>query len=308
MTQARGVIPPVPTFFDAAGELDLATLRRHIGWLAEYPLGGILALGSNGEAMHLDDQERVAVIRAVREALDAAGGALPLLAGTADQSTRGTIARCRAAAAAGAELAVVLPPYAFPSQMSPAAIRAHFTAVADASPIPILIYNMPANTANLDLSADLIIALADHPNIVGVKDSGGQVAKLAQIVAAVPPEFTVLAGSGSFLLPTLAVGGHGAIAAVANVIPGATAALAQEWNAMLAEPSVATERLRQLQTQQGALIPLNQLVTATFGVAGLKAALEVARGYGGAPRPPLLALDDTQRALIQRRYTEFYTC
>lgn len=300
---APGIIPPVPTFFDADEALDLATLRAHIAWLATHRLAGILALGSNGEAMHLDDGERVAVIQAARAAIDGAGGRLTLLAGTADQTTRGTVARCRAAAAAGAEVAVVLPPYAFPTQMTPAALQAHFTAVADASPIPLLIYNMPANTANLDMSADLLSALGQHPNVAGVKDSSGQVAKLAQIVAATRPGFAVLAGSGSFLLPALAVGGTGAIAAVANVIPARVAAIQERWQALAAgeaEPGTPAW----LQSEQAAIIPLNQLVTATYGVAGLKAALSVARGYGGDPRRPLLPVGDAARRTIAERYAE----
>jgi 4-hydroxy-2-oxoglutarate aldolase len=285
-----GIIPPVPTFFDTNDALDLATLRQHIAWLATYPLGGILALGSNGEAMHLSDDERVAAIAAARAAISETGrDDLLLLAGTADLSTRGTIARCRAAAAAGADIAVVLPPFAFPTQMTPAALRAHFLAVADASPVPIAIYNMPANTAGINLSAELIVDLARHPNIVGVKDSSGQVEKLAQIVAGARSDFAALAGSGGFLLPALSVGACGAVAAVANIAPWALVALQDAWE---------RNDLTSAQMIQAHVIPLNALVTARFGVAGLKAALELARGYGGAPRSPLLPLDDVSCDLI----------
>lgn len=305
-----GIYPPVPTFFDADGMLDLATLRGHILWLAQFPLAGILALGSNGEAMHLDDAERVAVIAAARSALDEAKAhsAAPqnwkLLAGTADLSTRGTIARCRAAAEAGADVAVVLPPFAFPTQMTSAALSAHFRAVADVSPLPILIYNMPANTANLDLSAETIIALADHPNIIGVKDSSGNVAKLAQVAARAKPHFAVLAGSASFLLPTLSVGGTGAIAAVANVIPEHTSAVYHLWQGRFAAESfiAAQQREAHARALQASLIPLNQLVTATYGVAGLKAALDIVCGYGGDPRAPLLPLDTAGRIALQACY------
>jgi 4-hydroxy-2-oxoglutarate aldolase len=295
-----GVYPPIPTFFDAAGELDLATLAVHTSWLMEHPLPGVLALGSNGEAMHLDDGERVAVIRAARVALDAQPRETPamLLAGTADQTTRGTIARCRAAAAAGAQVAVVLPPFAFPTQMTVAALRQHFEAVATASPSPLLIYNMPANTAGLDLSADLIIALAAHPNIIGVKDSSGQIAKLARIVAETEPGFAVLAGSGSFLIPTLSVGGTGAIAAVANVLPDVLAALYDLWQGRGGASSLAEAQMREraAQMMQAQIIPINQFVTTTYGVAGLKTALTAIRGYGGDPRAPLLPLGEGERS------------
>ncbi len=297
-----GIYPPIPTFFDEQGELDLPTLAQHIAWLLEAPLAGILALGSNGEAMHLTDAERVQVIQAARAAIDQHQGATKrwLLAGTADLSTRGTIARCRAAAEAKADVAVVLPPFAFPTQMTPAALRAHFLAVADASPIPLLIYNMPANTANIDMSADLMLDLARHENIIGVKDSGGQVAKLARVAAEAKPGFAVLAGSGSFLLPTLSVGGTGAIAAVANVIPDLTCRVYDLWRQRYeAETVVAAQVLEAYaQRTQAAIIPLNQFVTATYGVAGLKAALQHARSYGGDPRLPLLPLGEAERRVL----------
>lgn len=296
-----GIYPPTPTFFAADGTVDLPTLHQHIAWLITHDLAGVLALGSNGEAMHLDDAERVAVIRTVREAMPVGSGVL--LAGVTDLATRGTIHRAKLAKQAGADIAVVLPPFAFPGQMSPAALTAHFLAVADASPLPVLIYNMPANTANLDLTADVVIALAEHPNIIGVKDSSGQVAKLARIASATT-NFTILAGSGSFLIPTLAVGGHGAIAAVANIIPAQVAAIYALWQARFAAPSVAAAQDREQQAQhlQAAIIPFNQAVTATFGVAGLKAALDLVRGYGGQPRAPLLPLPTAQHATLQALY------
>ena len=305
-----GIIPPVPTFFDAAGELDIPTLERHITWLSEQHIAGVLVLGSNGEAMHLDDDERKHVITAARDTLDSPSlrpwRERPiLLAGTADQSTRGTIRRCRVAADVGAEIAVVLPPYAFPTQMNAAALEAHFVAVADASPIPILLYNMPANTANIDMSAELIIRLAQHPQIIGMKDSSGNITKMATIIAAVPPDFAVLAGSGGFLLPTLVVGGTGAIAAVANIFPSPLASIYLLWNQRF-EEGVDTQMLeKQAYATQQQIIPINQLVTATFGVAGLKAALEIERGYGGAPRLPLLPLNEDNRVIVKKALHDF---
>lgn len=301
-----GVYPPIPTFFTAEGEVDRATLQQHITWLTGFPVAGILALGSNGEAMLLDDRERGMVVETARTAIADAHPSIPwtLLAGAADQSTRGTIARCRLVAAAGAEVAVVLPPYAFSSQMTPVALRAHFLAVAEASPIPILIYNMPANAANIDLSVDLILELAQHPNCIGVKDSSGQVAKLAHIAGVAKPGFAILAGSGSFLWPTLAVGGTGTIAAVANVVPDLAGRLYHLWGERERAASVAAILNIEAEAQrlQAAIIPLNQSVTGHYGVAGLKAALGATRGYGGDPRPPLLPLDASQQKAILGEY------
>ncbi len=289
----QGIFPPIPTFFDAQDELDLATLERHIAWLMKSPLAGLLAMGSNGEAMHLSDAERVAVIRAARQAIDAHrrdGQSFILLAGAADFTTRGTITRCVAAADTGSDAVVILPPFAFPTQMSAMALQRHFTAVADASPIPVIIYNMPANTAGIDLSADLILKLAQHPNIIGMKDSSGQVVKLATVAAGVPAGFAVLAGSGSYIVPALSVGGTGAIAAVANVVPGAVARLFHLWQDRLTDPAQAAAREAEAHRLQSNLLAINAFVTTTHGVAGLKAALMATRGYGGIPRPPLLPL------------------
>ena len=305
---AGGIYPPIPTFFDSADALALVPLQTHIAWLLAHGVAGVLVLGSNGEAMHLNDAERVAVIRAAREAISQhshPSTAHPLLlAGTADLSTRGTITRCKAAAEAGADAVVVLPPFAFPSQMTPAALHAHFTAVAAISPIPVIIYNMPANAANIDLSADLIIELAQHPNIIGVKDSGGNVTKLAQVAAHAPAGFAVLAGSGSFLIPTLSIGGTGAIAAVANVVPEIMVRLYQQWTTRFEGSSVAAAHSQEIAAQQlqAQIIPLNQLVTAIYGVAGLKAALQLVHGYGGTPRVPLLPLNEMQIAAIRLAY------
>jgi|GEM_PF-302489 len=302
-----GIYPPIPTFFLDDEELDLVTLQRHIHWLADFPLAGILALGSNGEAMHLNDAERVVVIEASRDALttaQASGKATgwKLLVGTAGQSTRGTIARCQSAYRAGADVAVVLPPFAFPTQMSAVALREHFLRIADASPIPILIYNMPANTAGIDMSTDLILEMATHDNVVGIKDSGGQVAKLGMIAASAKEDFAILAGSGSFLLPALSVGSTGAIATVANVVPDLICSLYARWNqrTTLAGESLVQHEVA-LQRLQALITPLNGLVTTGYGVAGLKSALQ-RNGYGGKPRSPLLPLSEEKQKAIQTEY------
>jgi 4-hydroxy-2-oxoglutarate aldolase len=282
-----GIYPPVPTFFAADDTLDLQTLRRHVRWLCEQGITGIVVLGSNGEAVHLDDAERAPVIAAVREAADAPAY---VFAGTGALSTRATIANCRQAATAGADVALVLPPAHYRSAITPAALRAHYLAVADASPLPIALYNMPANTAGLDLDAETVVALSVHPNILGLKDSSGNVAKLAQVAAAARPGFAVLAGSASFLLPTLAVGGTGAVAALANVAPQACLRLLALWEAC---------QLDEARVLQARMVPPNTAVTSGFGVPGLKAALQLVRGYGGDPRRPLLPLNDADRGHLR---------
>ena len=282
-----GIYPPVPTFFDHDEALDLETLRRHIERLRHAGIIGFVALGSNGEAVHLDDDERQRVIAAIREA---AGSEGQVVAGASTHSTRGTITLCRQAAAAGAHVALVLPPYYYRSQMTADALRGHYLAIADASPIPVAIYNMPANAAGLDLDAETVVALSTHPNIIGLKDSSGNVAKLAQVVAEARQGFAVLAGSASFLLPTLVAGGTGSVAALANVAPRACLRLVDLWREGL---------LEEARVLQARLVPPNAAVTSRYGVAGLKAALQLVAHYGGEPRRPLLPLGDAERGRLR---------
>ncbi len=283
---ANGIYPPLPTFFDANDELDIPTLQRHMYRLVDSGIAGYVLMGSNGEAVHLTDDERVRLVQAAREVIGDEPQSLPLIVGCGESSTRSTIANCRSAAAYGADIALVLPPFYYRGSMNTSALLAHYRAVADLSPLPILIYNMPANTAGLDLDAATICLLAEHTNIVGVKDSAGNIAKLAQIVASVPETFKVLAGSAGYLLPALAVGAGGAISALANVFPQEVCDVQALFD---------TGQLAAARTLQARLIPANNAVTTLYSVPGLKAALELTVGYGGLPRMPLLPLTAEER-------------
>ncbi len=278
-----GIYPPLPTFFDEQDELDLMTLRLHIQRLAGTGLAGYVVMGTNGEAVHLATEERAQVIEAAR---DAAGEDVPILAGCGEQSTRAAIANCQQAARSGANAALVLPPFYYKGRMDSHALIAHYRAVADDSPLPVVIYNMPASTGGLDLDAPTICALAEHPNIIGVKDSVGNMVKLSQIYAETPSRFRVFAGSAGYLLPALAVGAVGAVAALANVFPREVCRLQELFNA---------GKIEEARLLQARLVPANTAVTATYSVPGLKAALELTAGYGGRPRPPLLPLTAHER-------------
>lgn len=279
----RGVYPPLPTFFDANEDLDLALYQRHIRNLAQAEIAGYVLMGSNGEAVHLSSAERVRVVEAAREA---AGAEALLLVGCGEQSTRATIENCQGAARAGGNYALVLPPFYFKGRMDERALLAYYRAVADASPLPVVLYNMPLNAAGLDLDAALVCALAEHPNIVGLKDSAGNIARLAQIVAQAPGRFAVFAGSAGYLLPALVVGAMGAVAALANVFPRQVCQLQELFE---------RGHLDEARRLQGRLVAANTAVTATYSIPGLKAALEITAGYGGPPRMPLQPLTDVER-------------
>ena len=278
-----GIYPPIPTFFNEQEELDLLTLRKHIQRLAETGIAGYVVMGTNGEAVHLTLGERAQVIETAR---DVVGENTPLLAGCGEQSTRATIANCQQAARLGADMALILPPFYFKGRMDSRALIEHYRAVADNSPLPVIIYNMPASTGGLDLDAATICTLAEHPNIIGVKDSAGNMVKLAQILSETAARFRVFAGSAGYLLPALVVGAVGAVAALANIFPREVCRLHELF---------IERKLEEARFLQARLVPANTAVTATYSVPGLKAALELTFGYGGRPRSPLLPLTEQER-------------
>lgn len=282
-----GIYPPLPTFFTEDEELDLATLRWHVQALNGSGIVGYVVMGSNGESVHLSGDERAQVIETVRAV---ASPQVPLIAGCGEQSTRASIANCRQAAASGADVALILPGFYFKSRMNNAALLAHYRAIADSSPLPVVIYNMPANAAGIDLDAATICTLAEHPNIIGVKDSSGNMAKLAQVVAATAHlPFRAFAGSAGYLLPALAVGAMGAVAALANIFPREVCRVQELFNA---------GQLTEARILQARLAPANTAITTTYNVPGLKAALELLAGYGGRPRLPLLPLTEQERGQL----------
>jgi 4-hydroxy-2-oxoglutarate aldolase len=277
----RGVVPPLVTPFRPDGSLDLPAFEANLDLLKGLDLSGFLVLGSNGEAAGLDEAEKIELVVAARRSLPGRF----LLVGTGVESTRGTVALTRRAADAGADAALVLTPHYYRSRMTEEALRCHYEAVANASPIPIYLYSVPAFTG-LAWPPDLAAALAGHPRIAGMKESSGDLSLLARIVSTVPPTFAVACGSAPVLYPALCVGAAGGVVAVANCVPRVATALFAAFRAG------DHERARRLQE---VLTPLAVAVTATWGVAGLKAAMDLAGLRGGAVRSPLLPVPDRVR-------------
>jgi 4-hydroxy-2-oxoglutarate aldolase len=282
----EGVYPPIPTPF-VDGEIAHDKLAENLAWWNQTDLAGYVVLGSNGETVYLSEAERAEVLSTARRAIPRDK---LLIAGTGAESTRATIERTKAAAEAGADAALVLTPCYYKGQMTAEALRRHYFALADASPIPILIYNVPKFTG-LDLSAETILELAQHPNIAGIKDSGGNVTKLGAVIGAAPDHFEVLAGSGGFFYPALVLGAVGGVLALANVAPDQCCQIYQ---------ATREGQHGQAQELQLRMIPLNAAVTARFGIPGLKAALDLLGYYGGEPRSPLSPLNSDQVEEIRR--------
>lgn len=281
-----GVYPPIATPFDRAGDVDVTALGSNIARWLDSGVRGIVALGSNGEAPLLDEQESDTVIAAARASVPRAR---LLIAGTGRESTRATIDASKRAARLGADAVLVRTPSYFKPRMTRDALVAHYTAVADATDVPVLLYNYPAVTG-LTLSADAVGALAAHPNIAGIKETSTDAAQIAAYVdASRGQEFAVLAGSAPGFYAALCLGATGAILAAACVVPRACVTLFEAYQR--GDHAGARELQRRI-------LPVAAAVTSGFGVPGLKAALDVAGYRGGMPRPPLGALSPEAVAAI----------
>ena len=213
----EGCFPPIPTPFDDHGRVDHDHLAANLAQWQKTPLKGFAVLGSNGESVLLTAEEKVAVWRTAGESI--ASDRL-FIAGTGCESTMETLELTEKAAETGAHGAMIVTPHYYKPRMDHTALCAHYTTIADRSPIPIILYNVPGFTG-VDMEAQTIMDLAEHPNIIGLKESSGNVVKMGQVVNHAADHFQVLAGSGSFLLPALSIGAVGGVMALAAVAPHA---------------------------------------------------------------------------------------
>jgi 4-hydroxy-2-oxoglutarate aldolase len=273
MKRFAGIFTPIVTPF-RNDELDEAGLRSNVAQWMRTPLHGLVVLGSNGEAALLEESESDRAIEIVRAGVSTEK---LLIAGTGRESTKGTIAATKRAAALGADAVLVRTPSFFKSQMTSDLFVRHYTEVADASPIPVLLYNVTVFTG-VNLLPDAVERLAAHPNIAGMKDSGTDVAQITECINRTPDDFTVLAGAAPTLFLSFCAGCDGAILAVAGVLPEMCVALLQ---------AVRDNRIAEARELQRRILPIARSVGSVYGVAGLKAALDLVGFVGGQPRPPL---------------------
>jgi len=286
--ELRGVFAPATTPFDAVtGEVDLVAFRANVrAWMGT-ELAGVVVFGSTGEGILLDEDERTHVLEGVRELVD--DGRL-LLAGAGAESTRAAIRLARAAADAGADAVLVHPPAYYKPQMTAEALRDHFVAVADASPVPVVLYAVPPRFSTVELAAGLVGELSRHPNIVGIKDSSGDLKTLAALSDVCDRSCTVLVGSGDALYGALEVGAKGGILAVALLAPEPTAAIHR---AYAAGDTAQAGRL------QERVVPVHRRIVGALGVPGVKAALDELGMHGGTPRSPLRPLRPKDREEVR---------
>lgn len=279
MKRFAGIFTPIVTPFRPDDTVDEAGLRGNVVRWMQTPLTGLVVLGSNGEAAQLDDAEADRVVSIVREAVPRDR---VLLAGTGRESTKATIAATSRAAASGVDAVLVRTPSFFKSQMTTDVFVRHYVEVADASPVPVLLYNVTMFTG-VNLAPEAVERLASHPNIAGMKESGSDVGQIAEycnfrLKPEATKDFTVLAGSATTLFHALVAGCDGAILALAGLLPDECVRL---WTL------VREGRMDEARALQLRLMPIARSVGGVYGVPGLKAALDLMGFAGGPPRPPL---------------------
>ncbi len=283
-----GLFAALTTPYSHDGSVSLPDLKHNVLRYNQTDLAGYVALGSTGEAVLLTRAEMDGILATVRES--AKKGKM-LLAGAGAESTAETIERTKRAAEFEYDAVLVKTPYYYKPAYKPEVLVAHFRRVADESPIPVMLYSIPQFTG-IALGAAEVAVLAEHPNIIGIKDSSGNVQGVAEIVAATPPAFQILVGSAASVYPSLAIGARGAILALACALPEKCVALFELFR------QGHHEKAREL---QAILVRASKLMVSELGIAGVKHAMDQ-RGYrGGIPRPPLLPLHHEQK----KRLTEF---
>jgi len=280
-----GVYAALTTPFQADGSVGIRELKQNVQRYEATGLAGYAVQGSTGESVLLSRTEWDSVLVAAKES---AGPKKRLLAGTGVESTAETISRTKRAAELGYDAALVKTPYYYKPVYKPEVLIAHYRRVADASPIPVLLYSVPQFTG-ISLEAPEIAVLAEHPNIIGIKESSGHVQRVGEMVAAVPASFQILTGGAGVLLPSLVVGAKGAILALASALPEKCAELYE-----LARRG-ELQAARELQKN---LLRASKLIVSELGIAGVKFVMDQRGYHGGAPRLPLLPLADAAKRRV----------
>jgi 4-hydroxy-2-oxoglutarate aldolase len=290
--QLTGVYAPLPTPFADDDRFDAVRLRAALEWWVASPLAGFVVLGSNGEAVLMDDEECDRIVDVARAVVPRHR---PLIAGTGRESTRATIRATKRAAELGADAVLVRTPGFFKPQMTGDVFLRHYMAVADASPVPVLLYNFPAMTG-VNLLPATVGRLAEHPNIVGMKESGNDIGHIADLVSNTPSQFSILAGSGSIFFAALCAGVSGGILALGALLPEPCVRLFE---------LARDQRFDEARALQQRLLPIARLISAGYGVPGLKAALHIVGCDVGKPRLPLEPIPDMAVAVLKEALARF---
>jgi 4-hydroxy-2-oxoglutarate aldolase len=286
-----GIFPALTTPYREDGSVAIERFKENISRYNKTRLSGYVVLGSTGESVLLSSAEGEALLAAAKES--AAAGKL-LIAGAGAESTAETIARCKRAAALGYDIALVKTPYYYKPAYKTEVYLRHYRSVADASPIPVLLYSVPIFTG-VALDTPEILALALHPNIVGIKDSSGVIQRVVEVAAKAPAAFRVLTGGAGVIYPALAAGANGAILALASALPERCVAIYEGWKAGRHGEELA---------EQQRVAQASKTIASENGIAGLKYAMDLRGYFGGIPRLPLLPLSEEKKHQIHKLVTE----
>ncbi len=290
MKKLYGIMPPIATPF-LNDEIAFDKLAENLFKWNKTDLSGYVVMGSNGESVFLTRDEKLKLVEAVKKNIP---DEKLLIAGTGSDSVRDTISLTNDSAERGADYALILTPSFYKSEMKPAAYVKYFFAVADKTNIPVIIYNVPKFTG-VDIEAETVAQLAKHPNIVGIKNSAENLRQTAELVSMTGKSFSTITGTGSVLYTSLTVGAVGGILALANIDPNECVKIQK-----LVEEGNHSDAVK----LQQKMLPVNKAITAKYGVAGLKAALDMLGYFGGEPRLPLSPLHDSDKELLKNILTE----
>ncbi|MBS4026521.1 MAG: 4-hydroxy-tetrahydrodipicolinate synthase [Clostridia bacterium] len=282
----HGIYTPVVTPFDKNEEIDYNAMLHNLNKWAGTDLDGIVVLGSNGEFVYLNEKEKLELVKFV---VDNFKVDKKIIVGTTCESTKETIILSNKMSELGADAVLVLPPNYYKGGMKDDILIKHYQDVADAVTVPVMIYNMPGNTG-INLTSKVISTLSKHPNIVGVKDTSGNIVQLTEIVRDTAEDFSVFAGNAGYLLPALAVGARGATLALANILPEDCCKLVSLFK------EGRHEQARKLQLL---MVEINGAVTGKFGISGLKFALDLLGYSGGEVRRPLRELSESDKEVLR---------
>lgn len=283
----KGIYTPIVTPFNEKEEIDYEMMKHNLNKWGNSDLDGIVVLGSNGEFVYLTFEEKLELVKFV---INNFTKDKKVIVGTYCESTIETIRLSKEVAKLGADAILVLPSNYYTGAMKENILYKYFTDIADESTIPMMLYNMPGNTG-INLSASLITRLSKHPNIVGVKDTSGNIVQLAELARDTDDDFSVFAGNAGYLLPALSVGVRGATLALANILPDECCKLVS----LFKEGKM--EEAKELQLN---LLELNYTVTGKYGVPGLKYALDLLGYKGGYPRRPLVQISEDEKKVIEQ--------
>jgi 4-hydroxy-2-oxoglutarate aldolase len=286
-----GILLPVTTTFTSEEDFDAEALTANLLKWNNTGVIGYVVLGSTGERVNLNERECLQVIETARRAVPQPLG---FIVGAGQQSTRATIDEIQSVANAGAEAVLVITPHYYRSAVTQDALVRHYTAVADASPIPLILYSMPDLTG-IKIEPETTARLSEHANIIGLKDSSADIAKLAETVRLVPDDFAVMIGNGTVLCEALQAGARGGILAVGCVVPQLCLEIYR------AVRAGEIDRAKRLQEK---LSPLARAVTKTYAIGGLKMAMEIVAFGGGVARAPLQRPSETAAAEIAQLIIE----